>query len=102
MHQQNLGFLTARFDFFFTSNLLYAQATSSRGPMVPLLSRMLPSLDNQLSTYPIHPKGKNNLHVKVIDNVSADHVTAGATHLLLNATNWFAPVNCISAQSIVR
>ena len=102
MHQQNLGFLTAGFDFFFASNWLYAQAISSRGPVVPLLSRMLPSLDNQLSTYPIHLKGKNNPHVKVIDNVSPDHVTAGATPLLLNATNWFAPVNCISAQSIVR
>ena len=102
MHQQNLGFFTAGFDFFITSNWLYAQATTSRGPVVPLLSWMLPSLDNQLSTYPIHLKGKNNPRAKAIENVYSDHISAAATVSLLNITNRFAPVNTIFAQSISR
>ena len=102
MHQQNLGFFTAGFDFFITSNWLYAQATSSRGPLVSLLSQMPPSLDNQLSIYPIHLKGKNNPRVKVMDNVNGDHISAAATVSLLNIANRLAPVNFISVQSISR
>ena len=56
MHHQILGFLTAGFVFFSTSNLLYAQAPTSREPEAPQHPWVLPPFNNQPSTYFVNLK----------------------------------------------
>ena len=51
MHHQILGFLTAGFIFFSTTNLLYAQAPASLEPEVPQHPWVRPPPNNQPSTY---------------------------------------------------
>ena len=56
MRHQILGFLIAGFIFFSTSNLLYAQTSASREPEVPQHPWVLPSPNNEPSTYFVNLK----------------------------------------------
>ena len=56
MYRQILGCVIVGFIFFFTSDLLYAQAAASREPEVPQHPWVLPSPNNEPSTYFVNLK----------------------------------------------